>query len=146
MTAQLSTQSLYDEDYYLWLEITLKQLQEKDIPHLDWEHLVEEIEALGNEQRRKVESYLRQILKHLLLYQYWSLPDCRNHWEVELDHFRVELINFVKSKTLYNYLLSVLDDTYRDALRQAKKKSGLNCFPENRLYTVEQILDVNWLP
>jgi hypothetical protein len=50
-------------------------------------------------QRRKVESYLRQILKHLLLYQYWRLEDCLHHWEIELDNFRTELKSLVKSKT-----------------------------------------------
>ncbi|WP_392532718.1 DUF29 family protein [Nostoc sp. C117] len=40
----------------------------------------------------------------------------------------------------------VLDEVYIDALRQAKKKSGLNCFPQSCPYTVEQILDVDYLP
>ncbi|MEH2073703.1 MAG: DUF29 family protein, partial [Nostoc sp.] len=40
--------TLYEEDYYLWVETTLKQLENKDIENIDWEHLSEEIEALGN--------------------------------------------------------------------------------------------------
>lgn len=113
---------------------------------MDWEHLVEEIEALGNEQRRKVESYLRQILKHLLFYQYWRLEDCLHHWEIELDNFRTELRSLVKSKTLYNCLNSIVDETYKDAFRQAKKKSKLDCFPLSCPYPVGQILNINFLP
>ena len=64
--------TLYEEDYYLWVETTFKQLENKDIENLDWQHLAEEIEALGIEQRRKVESYLKQLLIHLLLYRYWE--------------------------------------------------------------------------
>jgi hypothetical protein len=45
--------NLYEEDYYLWIETTLKQIQNQDIENLDWQHLAEEIEALGIEQRRK---------------------------------------------------------------------------------------------
>ena len=147
MTAQLlATQNLYHQDYYLWLETTLKQLQEKDSAHLDWEHLVEEIKALGQEQKRKVKSYLRQLLKHLLFYQYWSLPNCKNHWAVEIDNFRLELQELIQSKTLYNYLLTVLEETYVDAARQAKKKSGLSGFPQTCPYTIEQILDLDFLP
>jgi len=59
--------NLYEEDYYLWIETTLKQLENKDIENLDWQHLTAEIEALGIEQRRKVESYLKQLLIHLRL-------------------------------------------------------------------------------
>jgi hypothetical protein len=54
--------TLYEEDYYLWIETTLQQLQNQDIENLDWQHLAEEIEALGIEQRRKVEIYLKQLL------------------------------------------------------------------------------------
>ncbi|WP_257235975.1 DUF29 domain-containing protein [Nostoc sp. 'Peltigera malacea cyanobiont' DB3992] len=120
--SKILTQILYKQDYHLWLETTLKQLQERDLEHLDWDHLIEEIEKLGNEQKHKLESYLLQLLKHLLLYQHWSLPECKNHWEVEIDNFRVELRKLTKSKNLYNYLLTVLEEVYIDALRQAKKK------------------------
>ena len=144
--SKILTQNIYDQDYHLWLEVTLKQLQERDLDHLDWEHLIDEIQALGNEQKHKLESYLLQLLKHLLLYQHCSLPECKNHWEVEIDNFRVELRKLTKSKNLYNYLLTVLEEVYIDALRQAKKKSELNCFPQSCPYTIEQILDVDYLP
>ena len=96
MAAQISASNLaelYEQDYYLWLEKTIKQLQNRDIENLDWEHLIEEIEALGNEQRRKVSSYLRQLLIHLLLYQYWEQerPYCSKGWQDEIDNFRYEL-------------------------------------------------------
>ncbi|HLP87937.1 MAG TPA: DUF29 domain-containing protein [Nostocaceae cyanobacterium] len=144
--SKLLTQNLYEQDYHLWLETTLKQLQTRDLENLDWEHLIEEIEALGNEQNRKLKSYLLQLLKHLLLYQYWDVPDCQNHWEVEIDNFRVELQDLTQSKNLYNFMLTVLEEVYTNAKRQAKKKSGLNNFPENCPYNIEQILDVDYLP
>ncbi|HLO85931.1 MAG TPA: DUF29 domain-containing protein [Nostocaceae cyanobacterium] len=137
LTSKLLTQSLYEQDYHLWLETTLKQLQQRNLENLDWEHLIEEIEALGNKQKHKLESYLLQLLKHLLFYQYWHLPDCKNHWEDKIDNFRVELRKLTKSKNLYNYLVTILEEVYTDALRQAKKKSGLNCFPVNCPYTIE---------
>lgn len=146
MISKLLSQTLYEQDYPQWLETTLQQLQARDIENLDWENLIEEIATLGNEQKHKLESYLLQLLKLLLLYQHWSLPDCKNHWEVEIDNFRVEIRKLTKSKNLYNYLLTVLDEVYNDAARQAKKKSGLNCFPQTCPYTIEQILDVEYLP
>ncbi|MBK1990334.1 DUF29 domain-containing protein [Sphaerospermopsis aphanizomenoides BCCUSP55] len=146
MISKLLTETLYEHDYPQWLETTLQQLQVRDIENLDWEHLIEEIATLGNEQKHKLESYLLQLLKHLLLYQHWSIPDCQNHWEVEIDNFRVEIRKLTKSKNLYNYLLTVLDEVYNDAARQAKKKSGLSCFPQTCPYTIDQILDVEYLP
>jgi hypothetical protein len=57
-----SSVSLYEQDYVEWLDVTLEQLQNRDIEHLDWRNLIEEVESLGCEQRHKVESYLIQLL------------------------------------------------------------------------------------
>jgi hypothetical protein len=139
-------EQLYEEDYTLWLEKTANLLKIGDFSQLDLIHLIEEIEALGSEQRRKVESYLRQLFKHLLLYQYWSLPECRNHWAMEIENFRAELKRLLRSKTLYNHLVSVQDEVYTEAVRQVKKKSELKTFPESCPYTIEQILDIDFYP
>ncbi|GFE71392.1 DUF29 domain-containing protein [Chroococcus sp. FPU101] len=139
-------EQLYEDDYTLWLEKTANQLKSGDFSQLDTIHLIEEIEALESEQRRKVESYLRQLLKHLLFYQYWSLPECKNHWAMEIENFRAELKRLLRSRTLYNYLLSVKDEVYTEAVRQAKKKSNLKCLPETCSDTIEQILDIDFYP
>ncbi|BAG01880.1 conserved hypothetical protein [Microcystis aeruginosa PCC 9809] len=52
----MTTKDLYEQDYPAWLEETAKQLRQRQTDVLDWEHLGEEIEALGNEQRHKVRS------------------------------------------------------------------------------------------
>jgi hypothetical protein len=143
-----SSLSLYEEDYVKWLDITLQQLQNRDIKHLDWTNLIEEVEALGSEQRHKVESYLRQLLKHLLLYQYWESEKayCAKGWLEEIDNFRNELEILLRSKTLYNHLVSVLEATYRKARHSAQLKSSLNIFPVTCPYSMEQILDPDWFP
>jgi hypothetical protein len=40
--------TFYEEDYYSWLNLTLQQVKEKSTENLDWQHLPEEIEALGS--------------------------------------------------------------------------------------------------
>ena len=82
MISALSSLSLYEQDYVEWLDVTLEQLQNRDLKYLDWTNLMEEVEALGSEQRHKVESYLIQLLKHLLLYQYWESEKlyCAKDW------------------------------------------------------------------
>lgn len=143
-----SSVSLYEQDYVEWLDVTLEQLQNRDIKHLDWTNLMEEVEALGSEQRHKVESYLIQLLKHLLLYQYWESEKlyCAKVWKDEIDIFRIELAILLRSKTLSNYTLSILENSYQRARRSAKIKSDLNIFPVTCPYSMEQILDSNWFP
>ncbi|MTJ10268.1 MULTISPECIES: DUF29 domain-containing protein [unclassified Anabaena] len=142
--------TLYEEDYYLWIETTLQQLQNQDIENLDWQHLVEEIEALGIEQRRKVESYLKQLLIHLLLYCYWESEKefCQRGWKNEISNFRDELEFSCRSKTLYNYFLNCLDSVYLKARKQAIQKSGLSSeiFPEQCPFTPDDILNSDYFP
>ncbi len=104
----MTTKDLYEQDYPAWLEETAKQLRQRQTDVLDWEHLVEEIEALGNEQRHKVDSYLLKLLIHLLLYQYWpeERERCAKGWQDEIGNFRVELELLLESKTLYNYFFN----------------------------------------
>lgn len=150
MTSKGSTKNLYENDYVEWLDVTLKQLKTHDIKDLDWENLIEEIEALGREQRHKVESYLLRLLIHLLLYQYWSSEKewSGKGWEKEIDNFRLELDLLLESKVLSNYLTMILEKDYKKARKSAIRKSRLSpeTFPANCPYTLEQILDPDWLP
>lgn len=142
--------ALYEQDYYLWLQETYQMLEKKEMNRLDLPHLMEEILSLGNEQRRKVDSYLRQLLIHLLLYQYWESEKdrCAKGWQNEIDNFRFELELLLKSKTLYNYFLQEIAEIYLKARKQVIKKSELpsDTFPENCPFTPENLLDSEFLP
>lgn len=142
--------TLYEKDYYLWLQMTLEQLKQRKIEDLDWPHLIEEIEALGNEERRKVESYLKQLLIYLLLYRYWESERmyCSRGWEIEIDNFRDELEFLLRSKILYNYFLQQLETVYQKARRQAIKKTNLpkDNFPVICPFSPEEILAPDYLP
>ncbi|MGK7933893.1 MAG: DUF29 domain-containing protein [Microcystaceae cyanobacterium] len=141
---------LYDEDFVLWLDRTTEQIRQENWQDLDWQHLLEELESLGNEQRRKVESYLLRLLIHLLLYQYWLTERewCGKGWEREIDNFRLELESLFESKTLYNYGLEKLEGIYQKARQKAIQKSQLSSetFPTTCPFSQEQLLDFGFLP
>ncbi len=142
--------ALYETDYYLWLQETYQSLDKKEIDRLDYPHLMEEILNLGNEQRRKVDSYLRQLLIHLLLYQYWESERdlCSKGWQNEIDNFRFELELLLESQTLYNYFLQQIEEIYVKARKRAIKKSELapEFFPEKCNFTTANLLDYEFLP
>jgi hypothetical protein len=43
-----------------------------------------------DEGKYKAESFLIQLLSHLLLYAYWKHPYYLPHWKDEIDNFRLE--------------------------------------------------------
>jgi hypothetical protein len=82
---QLKTdQPSYGQDFALWLNQTAARLKARDVDNLDWENLIEEIEALGILQKHEVESRLKTILSHILKRCYVPLPDCFRGWQVTI--------------------------------------------------------------
>ncbi|NER04110.1 MAG: DUF29 domain-containing protein [Okeania sp. SIO3C4] len=137
---------LYEEDYFLWLEETIKLLNNRQLENLDYENLIEELEALGRSEKSAVESFVTLIIQHLLLYQYWEEERANNssHWRGEILTFRAQL-EYKLTTNLRNYLAERLDYLYGKARKIAQAKSELQ-LPEINPYSLEQILDEDWLP
>jgi hypothetical protein len=70
MNSIAEIKQLYESDYLEWLSITATQLREKQVDQIDYENLLEELDGLGHEQKYKVDSYLRQLLIHLLQWEH----------------------------------------------------------------------------
>jgi hypothetical protein len=85
--------ALYEEDIYAWSQHqarVLRGLAEAGLrlPNdLDLEHVAEEIEEVGNEQRFQAESNLIQALTHLI--KIVALPEDQavRHWRKEIGAF-----------------------------------------------------------
>jgi hypothetical protein len=144
---QYNLKELYEIDDNLWLEETIKLLKNRDFNLLDLDNLIEELEDLGSEKKHQVRSLLEQIIRHLLLLQYWDSESDRNsnHWQAEVVGFRTQL-NYRITTNFRNYLTEELDKIYRNAVKYVSKKSGLNTFPQQCPYTLEQLLDEDWFP
>ena len=147
MTKISELSSLYETDNEQWFEQTLELLKEKRLESLDLEHLIEELEAVGRRDRLTVESFLEQIIRHLLLLQYWqSESDYNaNHWQAEIMSFRTQINEYLTQKR--NNLEERQSKVYQKALKYVRKKTGMMVsFPEDCPYTLEQLLDEDWLP
>ena len=161
-----SQKNLYDTDYNLWLEETVKQLQAQDFNAIDWENLIEEIASLGRSEKRRIEILLIRLFEHLLKLAYWRATPRRrqaqgnargekernynqNHWKREIRNFRKQIKKELKaSPSLKNYLLKVFEDCYQDSRELVADVSELplDNFPPSPIGHIEQILDENWLP
>ncbi len=148
-----SQKNLYDADYNLWIEETVRKLQEKDFNAIDWENLIEEIASLGRSEKRRIESLLTRLFEHLLKLAYWESQKERNynknHWKREIRNFRKQIKKELKaSPSLKNYLLKVFEDCYQDSRELVADVSELplDNFPPSPICNIEQILDENWLP
>ncbi|MDM9584160.1 DUF29 domain-containing protein [Nostoc sp. GT001] len=148
---QPATQSLYDEDYYLWLRTTINQLRAGQFSAVDLDNLLEELETMGRSEKREVKSLLTRLLEHLLKLIYWDRERERNegHWKGEIRTFRREIKERLQeSPSLKPYILEIFDECYQDARTEASDRSQLaiDIFPSIPIGSLEQILDENWFP
>ncbi|MGK7933639.1 MAG: DUF29 domain-containing protein [Microcystaceae cyanobacterium] len=150
MTYQLSSPqtSLYEKDYCLWLEQTIKQLQAGELNQLDVIALIEELQDMGNSEKNALESNLRILLMHLLKYRYQ--PHKRsNSWLFTIREHRKRLLKaFKKSPSLKRYYETVLAECYQDGRELASDETGLSLpvFPDESPFTLEDVLNVDYLP
>jgi len=139
---------LYDIDDDEWLEQTINLLKNHQFQQLDLDNLIEELEDLGREKKNAVASLLEQIIRHLLLLQYWTTEAEYNavHWQEEIYNFRTQLRRTITTN-LRKYLEDELTSIYQDALGFVKiKTTNLVTFPTECPYSQEQLLDRSWLP
>ena len=137
--------NLYEIDEYLWLEETIKLLKKNQLNDLDLDNLIEELKSLSKRDENRVSSFLEQIIRHLLLLQYWTIEEInQNHWRAEIQSFRTQLRKYLTTN-LQNYLGDELNTIYQDALEYVRQKTGLSVdFPEECPYTLEELLDKKW--
>ena len=148
MTVIPDLKTLYEIDDSLWLEETIELLKAKNFEALDLENLIEELEDLGNEKKFRVASFLQQIIRHALLLQFWSSEREYNqgHWESELVNFQDQLNTYLTA-SLRKYLEQEFDNIYQKATRYVRKKTKNQViFPDTCPYSLEELLDPNWLP
>lgn len=65
--------SLYEKDFYLWLEKTIESLQSGEFEQIDLNYLIAELESMGRSEKRELCSRLLVLLEHLLKLQYWEM-------------------------------------------------------------------------
>ena len=85
--------ALYDEDFYAWTQQQAKALRThfKGDNRIDALHLAEEVEDLGKSELHAVESYIENVIEHLLKLDYSGWVEARDHWRAEVDAFRASI-------------------------------------------------------
>jgi hypothetical protein len=91
----MASRTAYADDFYLWSQEQAALLRDlpraaSDLPNaLDIENIAEEIESVGRSELGKVESYLIQIMIHLLkLASLGDDAEPASHWRREIFNFQ----------------------------------------------------------
>ncbi|MGK7881263.1 MAG: DUF29 domain-containing protein [Crocosphaera sp.] len=146
-----STETLYEQDYNLWLEKTVKNLRLREFSEIDLDNLIEELESMGRSDKRALKSLLTRLFEHLLKIAYWETERSynQNKWKVEIRTFRQQITDLLNdSPSLNNYLNSIFEQCYHRARNNMIDLTGLSSqfFPDTPISNIQETLDENWLP
>lgn len=140
--------TLYNQDYYQWIQETVKLLEQRNFQELDLDNLIEEIEDLALNEKQIIETNLIVVLKLLLKWQYQ--PEQRSgEIKASIRRHRYQIRDDLKvSPSLKTYLSEIWLESYQEARLQAadETESAIATFPEQCPYTIENILNTDYLP
>jgi len=145
------TTATYETDFYAWTKQQASLLQTEELEQLDLPNLIEEIESRGASQRSALTSRLKVLLIHLLKLRVQARPDDRlpRSWlnTILEQRQRIELI-FRTSPSLRREMMDEIAYAYPRARKKAAIETNLalSTFPADCPWTVEEILDEDWLP
>ena len=134
---------LYDSDYYLWLDTTIKQLKKGSFEDIDLANLIEELESLGRKERAELRNRLKVLFEHLLKLNYWEKEKEWNQrgWNVTIEEQKLQIKRLIAdSPSLKSHLEVLSQEAYEDALKITKLKTGLNNLPENNPFDLDFLI------
>ncbi|APB32681.1 hypothetical protein GlitD10_0371 [Gloeomargarita lithophora Alchichica-D10] len=139
---------LYDHDFYAWLQEQATLLQSGQWGQLDIPNLVEELEALGRQERRELVNRLGILLGHLLKWQYQPQQRGKS-WAATIIGQRQDLQELIADNpSLKPYVLMAINNAYQKGVLLVVKETPLsqNDLPAQCSYTFEQIIDADFWP
>jgi len=148
--------ALYDQDFVRWTEeqaAALRRAKGSNLP-LDWENLAEEIESLGESDRRELRSQITRILRHLLKLEVSPAAEPRAVWRATIREARSEIEGVLDdSPSLRDEAMALITKQIRAAAELAADDLGRHSEPAGAVwgrlgkehYTPEQVLG-DWFP
>ncbi|MTJ29734.1 DUF29 domain-containing protein [Aphanizomenon sp. UHCC 0183] len=146
-----TNKTLYEQDFYLWIQTTLTLLRERKLEQLDIENLIEEIDSMGRNEKKELKTRLVVLIEHLLKLQYWTEEkdyNARGWRNAVVEQRRQIAYTLADSPSLKGILDDVFLDCYTDARNDTINKYQLppTLFPEEPSFSLVQVLNPDFMP
>ncbi|GCL36889.1 MULTISPECIES: DUF29 domain-containing protein [Sphaerospermopsis] len=145
---------LYEQDFQVWIDTTIQNLQKREFESLDIENLIEELTNLGKSEKNALKSNLMILLAHLLkLKVQFDAPDTMkmSWYNSVIEHRQRVLNNLQDTPSLKNFLPEAIEQAYPQSRKLAIREGKLAAFgvrvpdeieyPHTCPFSLEQILN-----
>jgi Domain of unknown function DUF29 len=130
-------QSLYEDDLYSWTTRQATLIRAGRLDELDLDHIAEELDDLGSEIYRRLESALTVLFMHMLKWDYQ--PEFRSRrWEATIREQRKRISKLLeKNPSLKSKLVEATAEGYEYGRDRASGETNMpvESFPEKSEYT-----------
>jgi hypothetical protein len=138
----------YEKDVVAWAMEQAALLRSGQLSALDIEHIAEEIEDVGKSEKRELASRMAVLLSHLLKWQHQ--PGRRgSSCTRTLKEQRKAIAAAIRQTPSLKASLSDPDwlaGVWADAVTKAVDETGLDNFPEDCPWSMEQVLTEEFFP
>ena len=138
----------YERDFVLWIDTQLEILRARKFEQLDLVNVIEELDAMGKNQRHELRSRLETLLVHLLKCQFQ--PEHKSgSWVATVHEQRSQIVHLLRASTsLKSAVEQFATASYAAAVRRAAAETGLprSAFPREYPYTNTELLDLEFVP
>lgn len=119
------TTCLYEKDVVAWAEQQKEYLKAGKLDKLDIEHLIEEMDDVGNSNKNAIESYFTVLISHLLKWKHQPLQRSCS-WVGNINNSRRSIEKIIKKNpSLKNYLQTAFDEAWDNARKWALDEMGM---------------------
>lgn len=137
-------ESLYDSDFFAWLQQQAAAIRAGDWDAIDRENLAEEIESITRHASGELRKHLDHLLVWFLAWVYApAMRDDHPHWYVRVESLRCEIETIVDVwPHLAQRVRTALPKAYARGREVASEETGLplETFPETCPWTPEQVI------
>lgn len=148
---EVPASELYETDWYAWAKEQAELLRGGRFDELDLDHLVEEVDDLGESLHRSVRSRIQSIIEHLLKLEHSPAQATRAGWYdtiiVQRRDLEGELTPSLRRR-VEPQLAALYARSRKDtaqSLRKHGEDAAADALPADCPYSLEQITG-DWLP
>jgi hypothetical protein len=138
----------YETDIVAWANEQAALLRAGRLDGIDTFHIAEEIEDVGKSQQQELINRLSVLVAHLLKWKYQQGARSAG-WKGTIKEQRKRIVRRLRRTPSLRYALSDTDslaDIWSEAIEIAQRDTGLLVFPDDWIWTIEQVLDEQFLP
>jgi hypothetical protein len=139
----MAGKTLYENDFAEWASTTAELIRAGRFSEIDAESVAEEIESLGNRDRKAARSQLQRLMMHKI--KQTLQPERDNaSWHASIHSSRAEILDeIVDSPSLRGHLRDNLQRVYLRAVDEAREETGIDnpSLPQECPWDLDELLE-----